>query len=129
MKLDRQSTHVQHKQYAKEFQENRSCFCYFRSCHGRCSVKKVVLRNFVKFTGKHLCQSLFFNKVAALRLQHLFYTTPVGDCFCYLVHVIKVGHPLDTGRELNEHMTSRAFSECRSSHWRCSVKKVFLEIS
>ena len=26
--------------------------------------KKGVLRNFVKFTGKHLCQSLFFNKVA-----------------------------------------------------------------
>ena len=26
--------------------------------------KKGVLRNFAKFTGKHLCQSLFFNKVA-----------------------------------------------------------------
>ena len=26
-----------------------------------------VLRNFVKFTGKHLCQSLFSNKVAGLR--------------------------------------------------------------
>ena len=26
-----------------------------------------VLRNFKKFTGKHLCQSLFFNKVAGLR--------------------------------------------------------------
>ena len=25
-----------------------------------------VLRNFTKFTGKHLCQSLFFNKVAGL---------------------------------------------------------------
>ena len=29
--------------------------------------KKGVLRNFTKFTGKHLCQSLFFNKVADLR--------------------------------------------------------------
>ena len=29
--------------------------------------KKDVLRNFAKFTGKHLCQSLFFNKVAGLR--------------------------------------------------------------
>ena len=28
--------------------------------------KKDVLRNFTKFTGKHLCQSLFFNKVAGL---------------------------------------------------------------
>ena len=38
-----------------------------RSSHWRCSVKKGVLRNFAKFTGKHLCQSLFFNKVAGLR--------------------------------------------------------------
>ena len=28
--------------------------------------KKGVLRNFAKFTGKDLCQSLFFNKVAGL---------------------------------------------------------------
>ena len=35
--------------------------------HQRCSIKKDVLTNFTKFTGKHLCQSLFFNKVAGLR--------------------------------------------------------------
>ena len=29
--------------------------------------EKGVLRNFAKFTGKHLCKSLFFNKVAGLR--------------------------------------------------------------
>ena len=34
-----------------------------RSSDRRCSLKKGVLRNFAKFTGKHLCQSLFFNKV------------------------------------------------------------------
>ena len=33
----------------------------------RCSVKKVFLNIFTKFTKKHLCQSLFFNKVAGLR--------------------------------------------------------------
>ena len=37
--------------------------------HDRCSrpevfCKKGILRNFAKFTGKHLCQSLFFNIVA-----------------------------------------------------------------
>ena len=32
-----------------------------------CSVWKGVLRNLAKFTGKHLWQSLFFNKVAGLR--------------------------------------------------------------
>ena len=30
---------------------------YFRSSHRRCSVRKGVLRNFAKFTGKYLCQS------------------------------------------------------------------------
>ena len=30
----------------------------------RCSMSKGVTRNFKKFTGKHLCQSLFFKKVA-----------------------------------------------------------------
>ena len=34
-----------------------------RSSH----LREGVLRNFAKFTGKHLCQSLFFNKVAGLR--------------------------------------------------------------
>ena len=38
-----------------------------RSSHRRCSLRKGVLRNYVKFTGKHLCQSLLFNKVAGLR--------------------------------------------------------------
>ena len=41
---------------------------FFRSSHQRCSVKKGVLWNFAKFTGKHLWQSLFFNKVAGLHL-------------------------------------------------------------
>ena len=31
-----------------------------------CSIKKRALENFAKFIGKHLCQSLFFNKVADL---------------------------------------------------------------
>ena len=33
--------------------------------------RRGVLRSFAKFTGKHLCQSIFFNKVAKLRLQVL----------------------------------------------------------
>ena len=38
-----------------------------RSSHQRCSVTKGVLRDFTKFTGKRLCQSLFLNKDAGLR--------------------------------------------------------------
>ena len=41
----------------------------YRNSHQRCSMKKDILRNFAKFTWKHLCQSLFFNKVAGLGLR------------------------------------------------------------
>ena len=36
----------------------------YRSSHQEVFCEKGVLRNFAKFTGKHLCQSLFFNKAA-----------------------------------------------------------------
>ena len=76
--------------------------CRNRSSHRRCPVRKSVLRNFAKFTGKHLCQSFFFNKVPGLRTATLlkkrpwhrcfpvnfakllrtpFYRTPLDDCF------------------------------------------------
>ena len=44
----------------------------FRSSHRRCSVKKGAFGNFAKFTRKHLCQGLFFNKVTGLRPTTLF---------------------------------------------------------
>ena len=61
-------------------------------------------RNFTKFTGKHLYQSLFFNKVAGLNFikketqvfscefceiceNNIFYRTP-GGCFCALSVVL-----------------------------------------
>ena len=42
-----------------------------RSSNQKCSMQKGILRNLAKFTGKHLCQSLFFNKVAGLRPETL----------------------------------------------------------
>ena len=45
-----------------------------RSSHQRCSLTKGVLGNFAKFTGKHLCQSLFFNKVAGWLMNVPCYT-------------------------------------------------------
>ena len=62
----------------------------------------------VKFVGRNLCQSLFFNKVASLRpatllkrdsgkgiflwilrnfLEHLFRRALPGDCFCYSLNL------------------------------------------
>ena len=43
------------------------CHMMFRSNHQRCSIEIGVLKTSTKFTGKHQCQSLFFNKVAGLR--------------------------------------------------------------
>ena len=39
----------------------------YRSSRPEVFCRKGVLRNFAKFTGKHLWKSLFFNKVAGLR--------------------------------------------------------------
>ena len=47
-------------------------FITSRSSNQKCSMKNGVLRNFTKFTGKLLCQNLFFNKVAGLRPATLF---------------------------------------------------------
>ena len=44
-----------------------SCFEVFRRSRPEVLYKKSALRDFAKFTGKHLCQSLFFNKVSGLR--------------------------------------------------------------
>ena len=35
----------------------------FRGSRPEVFCKKDILKNFAKFTGKHLCKSLFFNKV------------------------------------------------------------------
>ena len=52
--------------------ENYSFLCNKRSSHQRCSVKKEVLKKFAKFSGKHLCQSHFWNKAPGLRAPTLF---------------------------------------------------------
>ena len=44
---------------------------HYRSSRPELFCKKDVLRNFTKFAGKHLCQRLFFNKVAGLRHRSL----------------------------------------------------------
>ena len=48
-------------------------WAFYRRSHQSCSIIKGVLRNFAKFTGKHLCQSLFFNKVAGQISKNTFF--------------------------------------------------------
>ena len=42
--------------------------------------KKFVLKDFAKSTRKHLCQSLFFNKVAGFRLWHRCFPVNFAKC-------------------------------------------------
>ena len=51
-----------------------------------CSIKKVVPRNFAKFTGKHLRQSLLFNKVPAFRLIN----SIIKQCCSCCIILIKI---------------------------------------
>ena len=51
------------------------------SSHQRCSARESVLRNFAKFRGKHLCQVLFFNKVAGPNPATLFKKRLWHRCF------------------------------------------------
>ena len=62
------------------------CMQQMRLCLNRSSrpdvfCKNGVLRNFTKFTGKHLCQSLVFNKVACLRPATLLKKRLWDRCF------------------------------------------------
>ena len=63
----------------------------YRSSHQRCSIKKGVLRNFTKFKGKHLSQSLFFNKVAGLRpvLQNIYLNPPKIRPYCPILYFLR----------------------------------------
>ena len=50
-----------------KFTRKHLCQSLFLNKVASWDCKKDVLRNFAKFSGKHLCQSLFFNKVAGLK--------------------------------------------------------------
>ena len=61
----------------------------YRSSQRRCPVRKGVLRNFAKFTGKQLCQSLFLNKVAGLRPATLLKNTLAQVFSCEYCEIYK----------------------------------------
>ena len=54
---------------------------HYRSSRPEVFCKNNVLRNFAKFTGKYLCQSLFFIKVTGLRAATLFKKILCHRCF------------------------------------------------
>ena len=72
------------KEKKKDFNlvKNQNCWnSSIRSSHPYVFCKKGVLENFAKFVGKHLSQSLLFNKVAGLRSGTLIKTRLWHRCF------------------------------------------------
>ena len=62
--------HIAKSAMVAEFQSHpivRAFLVNFRRTRPEVFCKKGLLTNFTKFIGKHLCQSLFLNKVAGLR--------------------------------------------------------------
>ena len=57
------------KKYSSVSCDSLSIFNFQKQSSRSVLEKKGVLANFAKFTGKHLHQSLFFNKVTGLRPQ------------------------------------------------------------
>ena len=94
-----------------------------RSSHQRCFIRKGVLKNFAKFTPKHLCLSLFFNKVAGLRHVNMFCT----EHFWWLLLNGLRSFPRDVFRTLPNIFDGGYRRKYRSSHQRCSIKKVVLK--
>ena len=61
----------------------------FSNSHGKCSMKKAVLKNSEKFTGKHQYQSLFSNKVEGLRPATLLKKSLWHRCSCEFCEIWK----------------------------------------
>ena len=60
-----------------------------RSSHLDVFCKKGVLKNFAKFAGKHLCQSLFFNKVGNfIKKETLAQVFSCEFCDIFIEHVL-----------------------------------------
>ena len=57
---------------------------HYRSSHQRCSMKKGVLRNFQNSQEDTCVRVSFLIKLQGE--EHLFYRTPLDDCFCHCKH-------------------------------------------
>ena len=82
-------------------------FIWYRSSHQKCSVKIAALRNLAKFTGKHLCESVF----CQIFKNTYFYRTPPSDCFCLIFHFVDL-------QTINWFIFVRDFSCC---NWNTEI--------
>ena len=76
-----------------------------RSSHRRCSMKKVVLKNFATFTRKHLCWSLFLINCRHEQLQLYWKKTPTHVFWCEYCEIFRNAY-------FGEHLRSAAYADC-----------------
>ena len=60
------------------YKDKKSSFAHLQMQLPEVVYVKRCLKNFAKFTGKHLCQSLFFNKVAGLNCLQVYWKRDSG---------------------------------------------------
>ena len=86
----------------------------YRSSHQRCSLKKVFLKNFTKFSAKHLCWSVFFNKVSGMRPATLSEKRLQQRCFpVNFVKFLRTPFLQNTSRQLLLFVINLTVSFCK----------------
>ena len=105
-------------------------FLVIRNSHQRCSVKKGVVKNFAKFTGKHLCQRLFFNTCANTCTTCNICATSGRLLLDHDILNVAISLLLKIVEAISFHNNYASWlRSSRSSHRRCSSILVFLKIS
>ena len=105
------------KTFTRPISRNKTTFFWpyrrenCRSSHQRCSVRKCVLRNCAKYTGKHLCQSLFFKKRCSPQACNFI----KDGCFqVNLAKFIRTPFLQNTSRRLLLELTHQDLKQCIS---------------
>ena len=122
--------------FSYSFQNFMDEFSTCRSSHPEVFCKKGVLRNFPKFTGKYLCQSLFFNKVVGLRPGIFIKKETMAQVFSVnFAKFLSTPFLKELLRWLLLHLAYIISKKVNTQQWRFSIRnrnsrlEVFLKIS
>ena len=100
---------------------------FFRSSRPKDFCKKAALRDFAKFTGKHLCQSLLIHKVAGQGRQHYLKRDPGTDVSYEFCEIWKNTFFTEHLSWLLLVLQNRCCYKFSNIHQKISVLKSFLD--
>ena len=89
-----------------------------RSSHRRCCIKETVLRNFVIFTAKHLCWSLFLTKLQAFRLFPVNFAKFLRTAFFYRKPLVAAS---SVGAVVNS-LSNKDRNNMIKVHWKTVIR-------